>query len=246
MKDNFSVHARDYAQYRPDYPRELFEFILGLVKEKKIAWDCATGNGQSAKILAANFDTVYATDISQKQIDHAIDLPNVFYSVQPAEKTDFPDNYFDLVTVAQALHWFEFDKFYREVNRTLVNDGIIATWMYGLLEISPAINEIIHDKLYEGILGQYWDEERKHVDQAYRSIPFPFEEIQAPIFTRQVNWTIGELHGYLETWSAVQKFISKNNYSPVTGIIEEIARHWKGETMSMDFKMHMKVGRIHK
>src|SRR5689334_1149416 len=114
MKDNFSKQASLYARYRPVYPPELFSFILNHIEKKDSAWDCATGNGQTAKELAKHFDKVHATDISQKQLDQAEQASNIFYSLQAAEQTNFSDNQFDLVTVSQALHWFDFDKFYTE------------------------------------------------------------------------------------------------------------------------------------
>ena len=117
MKDNFSRQSDIYAKYRPAYPQQLYDFIFQHVAGKQAAWDCATGNGQAAKELAKVFDKVYATDISQKQIENAVQQPNIFYSVQPAEQTNFPNNSFDLITVAQALHWFRFDDFYAEVKR---------------------------------------------------------------------------------------------------------------------------------
>ena len=86
MKDNFSKQADIYARYRPHYPVELFDFILAHVNNRQTAWDCGTGNGQSAKVLAGYFENVLATDISQKQIEHAEPAGNISYSVQPAEQ----------------------------------------------------------------------------------------------------------------------------------------------------------------
>ncbi|MGQ0738030.1 MAG: class I SAM-dependent methyltransferase [Bacteroidota bacterium] len=143
MKDNFSGLADIYAKYRPHYPAELFIFILSNISVKETAWDCATGNGQTAKDLAPHFKKVFATDISQKQLDHAPYLPNVIYAVQPAEQTDFPPDSFDLVTVSQALHWFRFDDFYKEVKRVLKPGGWIAAWTYSGVQVSPEIDERI-------------------------------------------------------------------------------------------------------
>src|SRR5256885_13665539 len=125
MKNNFSSQAKIYAQYRPGYPQELFDFILAQVTERNLSWDCATGNGQTAKILARYFKSVGATDISQRQLDQAVRLDNISYSCQPAEHTTFPGDSFDLITISQALHWLNFEGFYREVNRVAVNEAII-------------------------------------------------------------------------------------------------------------------------
>jgi ubiquinone/menaquinone biosynthesis C-methylase UbiE len=245
MIDNFSGQSDRYAKYRPTYSQALYDFILSHVVTKEAAWDCGTGNGQAAKELAKVFRKVFATDISQKQIDNAVHSHNIFYSVQPAEQTDFPDNSFDLVTVAQALHWFRFDDFYKEVKRVTKRGGLFAGWSYSLLRISDEINELIEYHHYN-TLRNYWDDERKYVDEEYRSIPFPFEKIAVPIFTMEYNWTLDDLNGYLKTWSALQKFITKNNFDPVDQLIRSIKPHWKREQMKIVFPVHLLLGRVEK
>jgi ubiquinone/menaquinone biosynthesis C-methylase UbiE len=243
MKDNFSLQADLYAKYRPSYPAELFEFIVAQVKEKNTAWDCATGNGQTAKGLARHFNKVYATDSSQKQLDNACQATNIFYSVQPAEQTIFLNNSFDLITVSQALHWFRFDEFYKEVKRVSKPDAILAAWAYSLLRITKEIDKLIEDHHYNTLDG-YWDDERRYVDEEYRNIPFPFPKINTPPFTIEYNWTIEELEGYLNTWSALQKFITKNNYNPVDDLVQRIKPYWKQEQMKISFPVHLLMGRI--
>jgi ubiquinone/menaquinone biosynthesis C-methylase UbiE len=163
MKDNFSKQADVYAKYRPTYPAALFDFVVNNIADKQTAWDCATGNGQSAKELSRHFSKVYATDISQKQMDNAYQANNIFYSLQPAEQTNFDDHSFDLITVSQALHWFNFEKFYKEVNRVGKQGSWLAVWMYALLRISPDIDKLI-DRYHFETLKDYWDNERKYVD----------------------------------------------------------------------------------
>jgi ubiquinone/menaquinone biosynthesis C-methylase UbiE len=181
MKDIFSRQASLYAKYRPTYPSELFAFILEHISDRECAWDCGTGNGQTAKELARSFDKVYATDISQTQLDNAEQAANIFYSLQPAEQTNFGENQFDLVTVSQALHWFDLEEFYTEVRRVAKPGAYLAAWMYGALTISPEIDRLKQDH-YSNTLGPYWDYERKHVDDNYAGILFPFQEIISPEF----------------------------------------------------------------
>ena len=245
MKDNFSKQAELYAAYRPSYPKELFDFILSHVKGRHAAWDCATGNGQTAIVLASFFKKVYATDISQKQLDNAVSRDNIHYSLQKAEQTNFDDDSFDLVTVSQALHWFAFDEFYREVKRVTKPGGWLAVWSYSRSAISPTIEPLI-EKYHFRTLGEYWDKERKYVDDNYSSIPFPFNEIVVPPFEIRYEWTIGQLEGYLNTWSALQKFIAKNNYNPVNALIEEIRPHWSPEKMQVVFPIHLRMAQVHK
>jgi ubiquinone/menaquinone biosynthesis C-methylase UbiE len=243
LKDNFSIQADVYAKYRPGYPAELFDFIIGKTLKRDVAWDCATGNGQTAKELAPHFSKVMATDISRKQIDHAYQSPSIIYSVQPAEQTDFADQSFDLVTVSQALHWFNFEKFYAEVNRVGKPGAYLAAWMYSLLRISNDIDKII-DEYHFHTMEKYWDKERKYVDENYASVPFPFEEISSPVFSIEYYWNLDELEGYFNTWSALQKFIAANQYNPVPELIASIRPYWKSDKMKIVFPLHLRMGRV--
>ena len=252
-KDLFSKQSKQYASSRPTYPRELFEFIVGLVDEKNLVWDCATGNGQAAVVLAEYFKHVVASDISAKQIENAQQKRNITYRIFPAEKTPLEDNTVDLITVAQALHWFDFDKFYKEAKRALKkkNDksmgGIIAAWAYGLHSISPGLDKVSH-RLYEDILGdKYWAPERKYVEAKYETIPFPFEQVPAPQFQIELNWNMPDLVNYFHSWSSVQKFIEKNNYDPVSDILDSLEDAWGGkhrinEKRKVVWPLYVKVG----
>ncbi len=246
MKDNFSRQSDLYAKFRPTYPQELYDFILGHIEKRNAAWDCGTGNGQTAKDLAKYFEKVVATDISEKQIQHAFPAENIFYSVQPAEQTSFSENTFDLITASQALHWFDVNKFYTEVKRVAKPGGWIAIWMYSLTNISPEINELVNVKHYRETLGTYWDYERKHVDENYATLPFPFREIQCPGFEIKFEWTLEELKGYLNSWSALQKFISANQFNPVDDLVKQIRPFWYREKMNIVFPVNMRMGRIEK
>ncbi len=246
MKDNFSGQAAVYAKYRPGYPAELVEFILTKPLQKEAAWDCATGNGQTAKDLAHHFKKIFATDISQQQLDKAVRAPNIFYSRQPAEQTSFEDSSFDLITVSQALHWLKFDRFYAEVKRVAKPGSWLAAWMYSLPVISPEIDEKIKTNFYKNVTGDYWDYERKYVDDNYSTIPFPFEEIACPVFHIELNWTLNDLEGYLHSWSAVQKIIRTNGHDPVDEFMKQLLPVWEQEPMKIVFPVSMRMGQIHK
>lgn len=242
MKDNFSTQAEIYAKFRPGYPRELFTFIASLVKDKHAVWDCATGNGQAATELAKHFELVYATDISDKQLENAVQKPNITYIKAPAEKTSFEDHQFDLITVAQAIHWFDFDAFYREVRRTLKPGGVLAVIGYGLLEGDEDVKNSI-DYFYRDVTGPYWDKERRYLDERYQTIPFPFNEITTPKFISKYNWTLEQLTGYLNTWSAVQHYIKQHGHNPVEQFELKLKQHWKsGEIRLIEFPILLRIG----
>ncbi|WP_317163583.1 class I SAM-dependent methyltransferase [Mucilaginibacter aquatilis] len=211
---------------------------------KKNAWDCGTGNGQVAFELAKNFEQVFATDISQAQIDNAGQANNIIYSVQPAEITDFSDNFFDLIVVAQAIHWFDFDRFYAEVERTAKANALLCVTGYGMIEVSKEIDDVIAH-FYKNVIGSYWDAERKYIDENYKTIPFPFEELETPQFYNTLNWTAEHLIGYLNTWSAVKHFIKQNDYNPVDELKPEIKKLWGGnDTRQIKFPVLLRIGNV--
>lgn len=244
MKDNFSKQSKLYSIYRPVYPKTLYETLLKDVKNKNIAWDCATGNGQVASELSNYVGQIYATDISQSQLDNAIKKDNIIYSVSSAEKTSFADNYFDLITVAQALHWFNFEEFNKEVKRIGNKNGIIAVWGYSLIKISSDIDKIVF-RYYKDKMGPYWDNERRFIDEEYKNIPFPFDNVKKQKFEINLEWNLNDFEGYLNTWSALQHFMKKNNYNPVSEIISELKPFWKeDENKKITFPVFFQSGKI--
>lgn len=243
-KDNFSTQSDKYAKYRPSYPTEFFDYLNAMVQNKQNAWDCGTGNGQIACELAKTYDNVFATDISQSQIDNALRADNIFYSIQPAEKTDFESQFFDLIVVAQAVHWFDFEQFYAEVRRIAKENALLCIIGYGRLEISEQINPII-TKFYENTIGKYWDKERRYLDEEYKTIPFPFDEIQTSNFVNTQHWTLEHLIGYLNTWSAVKHFIKQNGFNPIDKLQSEIKQFWSNdEEKEVRFPLFLRIGRI--
>lgn len=242
MKDLFSEHSALYSLFRPTYPATLYDFIFSYVKKFDVAWDCGTGNGQSARVLSTKFKNVLATDISAKQIEQAYKADTIFYSVC-GEKTSFGDRSIDLVTVSQAVHWFDLETFYQEVNRVAKPNAVLAVWGYSLLSIHPEMDLLIQD-FYKNIVGSYWDKERHFIDKHYKTIPFPFEEIAAPTFEFHVDWPIKQLAGYLTTWSAVRKYMEANKTNPVEKLMEGITPLWNQDSMRVTFPLFLRMGRV--
>ncbi|MCP4441969.1 MAG: class I SAM-dependent methyltransferase [Aureispira sp.] len=242
--DNFSEDSKLYQKFRPSYPQDLYDFILEQVVDTSAVWDCGTGNGQVAKVLSTYFDHVEATDISEQQLKAAPKLDNVNYGVCRAEKTTFEANTFSLITVAQAIHWFDFKAFYEEVKRVAKPKSILAIWGYGLLKVSPEIDQHIQH-FYTQIIGPYWNEERRHIDTAYTSIQFPFEEVNTPSFSIPMLWELSDLEGYLNTWSGVKRYEKANAKNPVSNLIEVLTDLWpKGKKQAVESPIFTKIGRI--
>jgi ubiquinone/menaquinone biosynthesis C-methylase UbiE len=244
QKDYFSKQSKAYAAFRPTYPEELYQFIFSHLNHQNVAWDCGTGNGQVARHLARYFDKVYATDISQQQIDHAFSADNIEYTVCQAEQTPFAENQFDLITVGQALHWINTDEFYREAQRTARPEALLAVWGYALLSIEEKIDKCFLD-FYHNTVGPYWDSARKLVEEEYRTIPFPFRLIPSPKFKITVPWTLEEFAGYVTSWSATQQYINIIGQDPVPVFIETLKQYWNpGEKKIVTFPLFLKLGKV--
>jgi SAM-dependent methyltransferase len=243
MKDRFSSYAGQYAAFRPTYPGELYNFIFNQLDHFTTAWDAGTGNGQVARDLAGKFTRVMATDISPQQLKNAYPAANIFYSQTAAERTSFPDKTFDLITVAQAIHWFDLNQFYAEVTRVAKPGALLAVWGYGLLSIGPEIDSHLHH-FYTAVVGPYWDNERRLIDEHYRTLSFPFDEIESPAFQFSVRWTLDEFQGYLATWSSVQKYQAEKGLNPVESFIDEVRPAWKEEIQTVNFPLFLRLGRI--
>jgi ubiquinone/menaquinone biosynthesis C-methylase UbiE len=240
FKDHFSVNAEKYGKYRPDYPASLFKFLASITPGHDLAWDCATGSGQAARGLATYFHKVIATDASSRQIENAVQNEKISYSVAPAHQTTIQTESIDLVTVAQALHWFEFDRFYKEAKRVLKQNGIIAAWTYNLLTVSPEIDLIIKH-FYLNVVGEFWPPERKFVENGYKNIPFPFNKLPSPSFHMSARWTIKQLMGYLSTWSAAKRYRDKKRNDPVEPIEKELIRLWDNHAGVMNVTWSLSV-----
>lgn len=244
-KDLFSAQANEYAKFRPVYPPELIEYIVSFCREKETAWDCATGNGQAAVLLSSHFKKVQATDISKTQIKNATSKENIEYSISPAENTLFADNSFDLITVAQAYHWFNWELFRQEVMRVGKPGSVIAVWMYNLLTThDEAVDKLLRD-FHDNIVGPYWDAERKYVDENYKDVEFKYELLHVKSFYIKTEWSLHHFFGYLTTWSAVKNFEKQHGYSPVDKIETLLKALWKeDEIKPISFPVVLKLGRI--
>jgi SAM-dependent methyltransferase len=244
FKDHFSGHAGAYARYRPDYPAALFTWLATLTPRHEVALDLATGSGQAAIGLAPHFDRVIASDGSVQQLLNAQPHPKVAYLANVAERPALQDHSVDLVVAAQAAHWFDHQRFHPEIRRTLRHEGALAIWTYGLAYVTPEIDAIVRE-FYEHTVGPYWPPERRHVENAYRDLPFPWREIQTPEFKLELQWDLDGFIGYVGTWSAVQRYTKARGEDPLPALRAEIAPHWNldATTRSVIWPLHLRVGR---
>lgn len=245
FKDHFSARAGEYTRYRPCYPPPLFEWLAAQTVGHETAWDCGCGNGQAAVALTLHYRQVLATDPSRQQIGQAVPHDRISYAVATAEESFLADDNIDLVVVAQALHWFDFERFYREVRRVAKPGGVLAAISYGEVLVEGASAEVVSN-FYHNIIQPFWPPERAYVDDGYKSIPFPFEEIETPDFIMEATWSLEQLTGYLGTWSAVKEYELKTGESPLTLIDRKLRSAWGDPALpkKVSWPLSLRVGRV--
>lgn len=242
--DHFSAQAALYAQRRPHYPAALFAWLAGLAPGRRRAWDAGCGNGQAALGLAWHFEQVDASDPSAAQIAAARPHPRVQYRVGRAEDAEFAPASLDLICVAQALHWFDAERFHPLARRALAEGGLLAAISYGLCRVDPAV-DAVYRELYEDLLGPYWPAERMHVESGYRTLPFPWQEPFAiPAFVMAPQWTLPAYLGYLRSWSAVARCLQATGTDPVAAVETRLAHAWGDPQREREvrFPLNLRVG----
>lgn len=243
--DHFSPLAERYAALRPTYPPELFAWLATLPARRERAWDAGTGSGQAAVALAELFAEVIATDAAEAQLAQATPHPGVTYRRATAEDSGIADGSVDLVTVAQAAHWFDLDRFYAEVRRVLAPGGAVALWCYLGVTLEPAIDRVVA-RYYREVVGPYWPPERAAVEDGYRSLPFPFAEITAPTFHVRQRWDLARFAGYLGTWSASRHWSDAHGGAdPLAEIAADLAAAWGDPAVEreVEWPLGLRVGR---
>jgi len=245
FKDHFASVAAQYAQSRPTYPSPLFDWLAGQCEAHDLAWDCGAGNGQASLELARHFNRVLATDASASQIGEALPHPRIEYRVAPAEVSGLPEQGADLVVVAQALHWFDLDRFYREVERVLKPGGVVAAWSYGVLEVEGEEVNVLVQRFYHDEVGPYWPPERRYVETGYRDLAFPFPPLAAPTFAMNLSWNLEQLLGYFRSWSASAAYIKAQGSDPVAALEPKLRACWgdADQAHPVNWPLAMRVGK---
>lgn len=246
FNDHFSRQSRAYADYRPTYPKALAKYLAGVSPGRLVAWDCGTGSGQAAALLAEEFDRVVATDASAQQIANATPVARVEFAVADAASSGLPDHSCDLVTVAQAAHWFDLPAFYAEARRVLRPRGVIAVWCYvGAQTDSPLVNDCLHEFQY-GRVEAYWPPGRELVDTRYETLAFPFERLAAPRFAMSAEWTRDAVLGYVSSWSAVVRCREQEGVDPLPELVEALAPLWPdaAEVREVRWPIYLLLGRV--
>ena len=243
FKDHFSSHAAGYAAHRPTYPMALVDFLRGLIPAGSVALDCGCGTGQLSTLLGEAFAQVIATDASPQQVDKATRHPRVSYKVAPAEASGLPDASVDLITVAQAAHWFDLPVFYAEARRIARPGAVLALITYGVLHAEGEPDAALQH-FYWQVVGPHWPPERRHVEEGYRNLDFPFEELPYPPIAIEVDWLADDLLGYIDTWSAVRAMEKTVGRDAIDAFAKDIRPLWGTERRRVRFPISMRLGRL--
>lgn len=245
FKDHFSQGAGDYSRYRPRYPDELFAYLASLCARKDLAWDCGCGSGQATLGLVPHFQAIEASDASAQQIAKAPSHPKIAYRSAAAEASGLAARSLDLILAAQAAHWFDLEAFYAEARRAAKPGCIIALVSYHRMRTSKDIDRITED-LHRETLGAFWPPERAHVDAAYRTLAFPFQELDPPEFFITAEWGLNEVLGYLGTWSAVKKYRQATGEDPLEPAAKALREVWgdPAQARAITWPIHMCLGRV--
>lgn len=242
FKDHFSGQSAAYQRYRPDYPPALFDWLAAAAPSRRLALDVGTGNGQAAVALATHFEAVIGTEPSAAQLAEARPHARVTYRREPAESLSAAPGSADLLTVAQAAHWFDWPRFTAEAARILRPGGVIAVWSYGNCTVAPDVDRLLAD-FSRDVVGPWWPRERRHVEEAYRGLPLPFPALPAPAFEMRTDWDAPAMLGYLDTWSSVRRCRARTGRDPLDLIAGPLAGCWGQGTRAMRWPLTLLAGR---
>lgn len=246
VPSNWFTGGAEYATYRPSYPTQVSSFLAGLAPATGTAVDVGCGTGQLSTQLADCFDRVLAFDPSASQIAAATPKPNVTYEVGTAEDLPVADGSVDLVTAAQSAHWFRLPEFYAEARRIAAPGAVIALVSYGVLRIADADLQERFGRFYYDEIGPFWDPERRYVDEGYRTIGFPFDEVDAPELSIDRDLDPDGFLGYIGTWSAVRKAEEAGRADLFRNFCTDIVRIWgdNGRPRQVSWPVTVRAGRL--
>lgn len=244
FRDHFSDRPRDYAAHRPGYPAALVDWLASLPARRDLALDAGCGSGQLSTLLGDRFARVIAIDASAPQLAEASPHARVEYRVARAEDTGLDDATVDLLTVAQAAHWFDVDAFHREARRIVRPGGAVAWISYGVVELDGPAAEVL--RAIRAEVASFWPPERRHVESGYRTLDFRFDELDAPPLAIRLPWTADDFANYVETWSATKRAADERGAEIVARFRRDIREAWGDPAQRRDvtWPLVVRAGRV--
>jgi len=159
----------------------------------------------------------------------------------------------DLVTIAQAMHWFDLHAFYQQVKWILKKpDGVIAAWCYTVPEVNDSVDSVLNP-FYSIDSDPYWEPQLKLIDDKYMSIDFPFEPVEGADHTGPFKFVaeklmdLDEYFTYLRSWSAYQTAKTKGVELLRDDMIESFKRAWNEDGHDQNvvkFPVYLRIGKV--
>ena len=231
-----------YAAGRPVYPPTLAFALAGLVTRHDLAVDVGCGSGQLSVQLAEHFKAVRAFDPSASQLKVARAHPRVSYASAPAEALPLSDGAANLITAAQAAHWFDRPRFYAEVRRIAAPGAVLALITYNNAEADTEAMKPI-GQLYHA-LDPWWRPEREHVETGYARFDFPFDEIAVSGGAIVHDWDFSAMRAYLESWSALRAARAAGEGAMADRYLAAAQAAWGPGRIRVRWPITVRAGRI--
>ena len=238
--DHFSSNASKYALARPTYPPALAQWLAEKSPRSGTVWEAGCGSGQLTTSLADYFSQVIATDASAQQLAQAPAHDHITYRCVAAEAFEAAPQSIDAAVVAQAVHWFDLPAYYQAVSRVLVPGGLVALICYGRFKISQEIDILTH-QFHQLDLAQAWPAQRRHVDENYANLDFPFARLLAPNLAITQDWDLRQLLDYIETWSALRTLEKNGHYGRYESFCEKLTAAWGNPTTARRIRWPLTV-----
>ncbi len=239
VTDNLFQRGQHYQQFRPSYPDTLFEWLSAQSPTTDIAVDVGCGSGQASRGLEPHFKQVIGTDISFRQLQAAPTSAAVFIASQ-AHQLPLADACVDLITVAQAFHWFDQTAFFSEAERILKPGGVMALVSYGLCDVKGLEGKV--RAFHDGALGPWWPAERADVLAGHPHAQLHWPTLPFAQTTIKREWSVEAFIGYLDTWSALVRAARAGKH-PLAPFSEELRKQWGPNTRTVHWPLRVRAWR---
>lgn len=241
--DHFSDRAEMYARHRPVYPAAAARVVAGAAAARGRVWEPGCGSGQLTGALAAMFDTVVASDPSADQLARAPRQPGIHLLRERAETSALSTGSADAVVVGQAAHWVDLPAFYREATRVGRPGAVVALVSYGTPRVDGPPGTLVSD-FHRRTLAPYWPPARRHVDDGYARLPFPFPRIPAPALDMERSWSVEDFLGYAGSWSGVRRAIEATGPALFDAFAGSLRTAWGTGARRVRWPLTILMGRL--
>lgn len=239
VTESLFQRGSQYQQFRPTYPPSLFQWLSNQSTGHHLALDLGCGSGQASRGLEPWFRQVLGADISHEQL-LAAPASRSHYLLSMANRLPLADASLDLITVAQAYHWFDQAAFHAEAQRTLCPGGVLALISYGVCEVT-GLGSMIQD-FHDGPLAPWWPPERAQVVAGYPDADLPWPALTYPGDCITLDWSATDMLGYLDTWSALVQ-AARTGEHPLDDFAPTLRQAWGDGLRTVHWPLRVRAWR---